>query len=154
MPVAPIPEGFATITPSLIVNDAAKAIETYKKAFGATEEYKMLCPESGKVMHACLKIGSSKIFLADHNPQMGCAVTTASFYTYFKDVDAMFKQATQAGLKEKSAPQDMFWGDRVGMVTDAFGNSWNIATHTRDLSPQEMEEGRKKFMAKQPSKAA
>jgi PhnB protein len=148
MSVKAIPEDFATVTPTLIVNDAAKAIETYKKAFGASEEYRMNCPNSGKIMHACIKIGSSKVFLSDVNPQMGCAATTSSFYTYFSDVDAIFKQAKQAGLQEKSAPQDMFWGDRTGVVSDAFGNNWTIATHVRDVSPQEMEEARKKMAAK------
>jgi PhnB protein len=144
MSVAKIPEGFSTITPNLIVTDAAKAIDTYSKAFGGKELYKMTCPETGKIMHACLQIGSSKLFLADTNSQ--CPAASASyFYLYFDDVDATFRQATKAGLQEVSPVQDMFWGDRVGNVKDQFGNGWMIATHTRDISPQEMEEARKKF---------
>jgi len=142
---APIPEGFATLTPNMIVDGAAKAIELYTKAFGAKEMYKMADP-SGKIMHACIQIGTSKVFLADTNPQM--SANTASFYVYINDVDAAFRQATQAGLKETMAVQDMFWGDRVGSVQDAFGNKWMLATHKRDVSPEEMEEARKKMCAK------
>jgi uncharacterized glyoxalase superfamily protein PhnB len=146
MPTA-IPEGFHTLTPSLIVDGAAKAIELYKKAFGATEEYRMACSESGKIMHACLKIGSSKIFLCDVMPNMSLP-SAAHFYVYVNDVDQAFQQATESGLEKKHALSDMFWGDRTGVVKDPFGNSWTLATHKRDISPQEMEEGRKQFMAK------
>jgi len=149
MPVAPIPEGFSTVTPTLVCSDASKAIDLYTKALGAKEVYRMACPTSGKIMHACIQIGSSKIFLADASPEAGCGTPTASnFYVYINDVDATFSQAKQAGLKETSAPQDMFWGDRVGNVKDQFGNSWTLATHVRDVSPQEMEEAKKKFAAK------
>jgi PhnB protein len=147
MPVAPIPEGFNTITPTLVVSDGKKAIETYVKAFGAKEAYRMEDPNTGKIMHACLQIGTSKLFLCDTNPQ--CATASSSnFYLYFDNADAIFAQATKAGLKESSAVQDMFWGDRMGSVKDAFGNSWTIATHVRDVSPQELEEAAKKFAEK------
>ena len=139
-----IPEGFSTLTPALNVDGAAKAIELYKKAFNANELYRMECPESGKIMHACLQIGDSKIFLADVNPACG-GPSASTFYVYLPDVDASFKQATSAGLSELFAPQDMFWGDRTGTVKDSFGNSWTLATHVRDVSPAEMEEGRKNF---------
>ena len=141
-----IPEGFSTLTPTLTVNGAAKAIDLYKKAFGATEDYRMECPESGKIMHACLNIGNSKLFLADTNEKMGCGEPTSStFYAYLPDVDAAFAQAKKAGLKELFAPADMFWGDRTGSVEDSFGVKWTLATHVRDVSPQELEEGRKNF---------
>lgn len=145
-----IPEGFHSVTPTLILNGAAKAIETYKKAFGAQELYRMECPGgTGKIMHACITIGDSKLFLADTNPQMGCATPSVStFYVYLEDVDATFKQAKQAGLAEASPVQDMFWGDRTGTVKDSFGIHWTLATHVRDVSPEEMEEARKKFGAK------
>lgn len=143
---AKIPEGFATVTPSLTVTGAAKAIDLYTKALGAKEMYRMACPESGKIMHACLQIGSSKVFLSDANPESGCAATSSSFYLYMPDVDAAFRQAKQAGLEEKMPPQDMFWGDRTGTVKDSFGNHWTLATHVKDVSPEEMEEGRKKFV--------
>jgi uncharacterized glyoxalase superfamily protein PhnB len=145
---AAIPEGFATITPSLVVNGAADAIDFYTKAFGAKEVYRMPDEQSGKIMHACLEIGSSRIFLCDAMPDMGCNPTNANFYLYLSNVDATFNQAKQAGCEEKSMPEDMFWGDRVGCVTDRFGNTWTLATHVRDVSPQEMEEGRKNFAVK------
>jgi PhnB protein len=142
-----IPEGFSTITPSLNIDGAAKAIDLYKKAFGAKEEYRMECPDgSGKIMHACLSIGDSKLFVADTNPKMGCGTpSVSSFYMYFDDVDKVAKQAKAAGLSELMPVQDMFWGDRTGTVKDPFGNSWTLATHVRDVSPEEMEEGKKSF---------
>jgi PhnB protein len=143
---AKIPEGFSTVTPTLIVNEAAKTIDLYTKAFGAQEMYRMACPDSGKIMHACIQIGSSKVFLCDTNPEMGCANPTNScFYLYFDNVDATFAQAVKAGLKEMHPVQDMFWGDRTGTVADPAGNRWTLASHVRDVSPQEMEEARKKL---------
>ena len=152
---ASIPKGYSTLTPTLVVPDAVKAIELYKKAFGAVEEYRMTCPDSGKIMHACLQIGTSKVFLCDTNPKMeGCAATHSNFYVYMDDVDAAFLKAKQGGMTEVTAVEDMFWGDRVGNVKDSFGNSWTLATHMRDVSPEEMEEGSKKFMTKTAAKAA
>jgi PhnB protein len=141
------PEGFSSVTPSLNVTDAAKAIEQYKKAFGAKEMYRMEMPDgSGKIMHACLEIGNSKLFIADVNPQMGCGVpSVASFYVYLDNVDAAFKQAKEAGLEEQYTPKDMFWGDRTGTVKDSFGVMWTLATHVRDVSADEMEEAKKSF---------
>ena len=140
-------EEFQTITATLVLDGAAKAIDTYRKAFGAQEVYRM-DDGKGKIMHACLTIGNSKIFLCDTNPQMGTMEPTrGSFYLYKDDVDAAFKQARSSGLKELFAPQDMFWGDRTGVVEDGFGIRWTLATHVRDVSPEEMEEGRKKFAA-------
>jgi len=147
MAVVKIPEGFSTITPTLIVDGAAKAIDLYTKALGAKEAYRMECPETKKVMHACLQIGSSKVFLGDTNPQCS-SPTSSSFYVYLDDVDSAFSKAKQGGLKEVSAVQDMFWGDRIGTVQDPFGNKWTLATHVRDVSPQEMEEAKKKMAAK------
>ena len=145
MSIAKIPEGFNTVTPTLIVDGAAKAIDLYVKALGVQELYRMPSPE-GKIMHACLQIGSSKIFLGDAGPQM--AATTSSFYIYIEDVDAAFRKATQGGLKEKFPVQDMFWGDRMGSLTDPFGNRWTLATHVRDVTKEEMDEARKKMSAK------
>jgi len=121
----------------------------YVKALGAKEEYRMPCADSNKIMHACITIGNSKVFLCDTNPQMSCGTpTNSTFYVYVDDVDAAFKKAKQGGLEEFSPVQDMFWGDRVGCVTDSFGIRWTLATHMRDVSPAEMEEGRKKFSEK------
>jgi uncharacterized glyoxalase superfamily protein PhnB len=141
-----IPEGFHTVTPTLIVNGATDAIAFYKKALGAKEVYRMECPESKKIMHACITIGNSKVFLCDANPEMGCGTpSVSSFYLYVDSADDTCKQAKQAGMEERAAPQDMFWGDRMGNYKDKFGVQWSIATHVRDVSPQEMEEARKKM---------
>jgi PhnB protein len=145
MSVTKIPEGFATVTPTLIFDNAGKAIALYKKAFGATEDYRMASPD-GKIMHACITIGSSKVFVCDVNPGMACSSPSQSgFYLYMDDVDATFTQASKAGLEEISPVQDMFWGDRVGAVKDAFGIHWTIATHVRDVSKDEMDKSAKKM---------
>ena len=143
-----IPQGFSTITPSLNLENAAEAIELYKKAFGAKEIAVMKTTDSGKIMHAVLEIGNSKIFLADEFCKNGVKSSKSSFYLYVQDVDATFKQAKAAGLFEEMPVTDMFWGDRLGAVTDKFGNSWTIATHVREVSDAEMQEGAKKFMSK------
>jgi len=141
-----IPEGMPTLIPSLSVKDATKAIALYKQAFGATEDYCMEDPKSGQVMHACLTMGTSKIFVADEFP--GCPVTSSSFYMYMPDVDTALDQAKKAGLKETMPVQDMFWGDRNGSVMDEFGINWCLATHKRDVSPEELEKGRDEWLAK------
>jgi PhnB protein len=140
-----------SVIPSLTLKDAAKAIELYKKAFGAQEEGRMNGPD-GKIVHAILRIGSSKIFLADTDPKMNATPSVSGFYVYFPDVDAIFKQAKQAGLSEKFPVTDMFWGDRMGALTDPFGIKWTLATKVREVSPAELEEGAKKMFAS--SKAA
>jgi len=148
----PIPPGFHTVTPSLVVRNAAEAIDFYKKALGAEEIMRMPDP-SGRISHAELKIGDSIIFLSDEFPNMpttspqtlgGC---TGGFYLYVPDVDKSFQRAVDAGGKATMPVSDMFWGDRVGQFTDPIGHTWSISTHTKDLSPQEMEEGAKKFYA-------
>lgn len=144
-----IPEGYTTVTPTLIVNGAAKAIELYKMAFGAKELYRMETSDKSKVMHACIQIGNSKLFLSDMAPKMGdMKPSSASFYLYLDDVDAAFRQARQAGMEEITPVQDMFWGDRVGNVQDAFGMRWTLATHVRDVSSQELEKAAKEMAAK------
>jgi len=118
-----IPEGFSTVTPSLVIKGANEAIELYKKAFGAKVEYNMPVPgNSSQVMHACIQIGSSKLFLTDAMPEMGCGEPSQSaFYLYLEDVDAACAQAKKAGLDEKMPPTDMFWGDRMGNHKDKCG---------------------------------
>lgn len=150
-----IPEGFNSVIPSLVLKDAAKAIETYKKAFGAKELSRMQNPETGKIMHACIEIGTSRLFLSDEMP--GCmAASNSSFYMYMPDVDAAFAQAKSSGLTEKFAPQDMFWGDRMGTVVDENGIAWTLATHKRDVSPEDMQKGAKEMATrmKEGAKAA
>ncbi len=154
----PVPQGFHTVTPSLVVRDSAKAIEFYKRALGAQEITRMPGPD-GKIMHAELKIGDSVVFIADENPQMGNIKSpqtlggcTGVLHVYVPNVDELFKQAISAGGKESMAVADQFWGDRYGSFIDPFGYSWGVATHKEDLNPQEMKVRTQEFfsgMAKQ-----
>jgi PhnB protein len=147
--VAAMPEGFHTITPSLTVSDGEAAIALYEKALGAKLEHKMHMPGGKKVMHACLQIGGSKIFVADEMPNMpGPKQRHSSFYLYVPDVDAAHKRAIAGGMKELYGPSDMFWGDRTSVVADPFGHHWTFATHTRNPSEAEMAEAMKAWMAK------
>ena len=139
----PIPDGYHTATPYLIIKDAASAIEFYKKAFGATELLRMAGPD-GKVMHAEIKIGDSPIMIADEFPEMGARSpqslggSPVSILLYVEDVDALFSQAIAAGAKVLMPVKDQFYGDRSGGVTDPFGHVWYIATHKEDLTPDEI----------------
>jgi len=141
--VKPIPEGYHTATPYLIVKDAARAIEFYKKAFGATELMRMPGP-GGKIGHAEIKIGDSPIMLADEVPGMGfrspesLGGSPISILLYVEDVDVVFSEALAAGAKVQRPVADEFYGDRTGGVTDPFGHVWYIATHKEDVSPEEM----------------
>lgn len=141
--VNPIPKGYHTATPYLIVKDAAGAIEFYKKAFGATELMRMPGPD-GKIGHAEIKIGDSPIMLADEVPGMGfrspesLGGSPISILLYVKDVDAVFSQAVAAGAKVQRPVADQFYGDRTGGLTDPFGHLWYVATHKEDVSPEEM----------------
>jgi PhnB protein len=141
--VKPIPEGYHTATPYLIVKDAARAIEFYKKAFGAMELMRMANP-SGKIGHAEIKIGDSPIMLADEVPEMGhrspesLGGSPVSILLYVQDVDTVFNQAVAAGAKVQRPVADQFYGDRTGGVTDPFGHVWYVATHMEDVSPEEM----------------
>ena len=141
--VKPTPEGYHTATPYLIVRDAARAIEFYKKAFGAKELMRMADP-SGKIGHAEIKIGDSPIMLADEVPGMGyrspesLGGSPVSILLYVEDVDAVFNQAVAAGAKVQRPVADQFYGDRTGGVTDPFGHVWYVATHIEDVSPEEM----------------
>jgi|EP01032_Pedospumella_encystans_P029386 uncharacterized glyoxalase superfamily protein PhnB len=150
--VAPIPEGFQTVTPHLVCEGAADAIEFYKKAFNAQEMCRMPGP-GGKVMHAQIKIGSSFVMLADDFPEWGSVGAKALkgspvvLHLYVEDVDKAYEQAVAAGGTAKMPPADMFWGDRYGMLVDPFGHSWSIATHKRDMTPEEMDAEMKKQMS-------
>lgn len=137
MAVKPIPEGYHTVTPSLVVKGAGKLIEFLKQAFGAEESFRMPTP-SGEIMHAEVRIGDSTLMLAD---PMGPspATTSSSLFLYVSDVDAMYKRAINAGATSASEPADMFWGDRVAQVRDPSGTHWSIATHKEDVSPAELQ---------------
>jgi PhnB protein len=144
MAVKPIPDGYHTVTPYLIVRDAARALDFYAKAFGAVELFRFPCPD-GKIMHAEFKIGDSPIMLADEFPEMGAVSPqtrggcTSSILLYVKDVDAMAKQAIAAGATVVRPVKDQFYGDRAGTFTDPFGHQWTISTHIEDVSSQEMQ---------------
>ncbi len=148
----PIPDGYHTLTPYLAVEDAAKAIDFYKQAFGATELMRMDAP-GGKVGHAELKIGDSLVMISDPFPQSTVRPpaevggSTASIFMYVEDVDAAVKQAVDAGATVTMEVEDMFWGDRFGSVSDPFGHTWSIATHVEDLSPEEIAERGQAAMA-------
>jgi PhnB protein len=138
--MAGAPQGFNTITPQIHVSNGDKAIALYKKALGAKELHRMLAPGTKTIMHACLEIGGSKLFLSDHSPP-GQAVKGAdsSFYVYVEDVDAAHKKAKAGGMKEVMPPTDMFWGDRMSALNDSFGHNWNLATFKRQVDPAEMQ---------------
>ena len=154
----PIPEGYQSLTPMFVFKDTRKAIEFYKKAFGAEERYVMPGPDGTGVMHAEVQIGTSIIMMCDETPQ--CSSKSAetigespvSFYVYVKNVDEAFKVAVAAGAESQMPVEDMFWGDRMGTVKDPFGYSWSLASHTRDLTPEEIQEGAKAFFAKMTEK--
>jgi PhnB protein len=154
MAVKPIPDGYHSATPYLIVDDAARAIEFYKRAFGASELLRLDGPGGG-VMHAEVKIGDSPIMLADEFPDMGYSGPTAlggtpvSIMLYVEDVDARFEHAIKAGAKERTPVQDQFYGDRSGTLEDPFGHVWTIATHIEDLSPEEIDGRFQAFMKQQ-----
>ena len=144
MAVKSIPEGYYSLTPYLVCKGAAQAIEFYTKAFGAVEMVRMPGP-GGRIMHAEVRIGNSMLMLSDENPEQGQMSpssrggATASVMLYTDDVDATFNRAIAAGAKADMPPVDMFWGDRMGNLTDPFGHTWAIATHKEDVSPEEME---------------
>ena len=144
MAVKPIPDGYHTATPYLIVKDAASAIEFYKKAFGATELMRLAGP-SGKVGHAEIMIGNSPIMLADEFPEIGArgpqslGGSPVMILLYVEEVDARFGQAVAAGAKALRPVKDQFYGDRSGTLEDPFGHVWTIATHKEDLAPGEIQ---------------
>lgn len=151
--VKAIPEGYHSVTPYLVVQNCARAIEFYKRAFGAKEIMRMDGPQ-GKISHAEIKIGDSPIMLSDEIPGMGTRSpqslggTTSGVFLYVDNVDPMFDQAVSAGAKPDRRPADMFWGDRYGTLTDPFGHSWSLATHKEDVAPDEMRRRVKDEMSK------
>ncbi len=143
--VKPIPEGMHSVTPHLVCKGAAEAIEFYKKAFGATETGR-LPGQDGKLMHAAIKIGDSTVMLMDEMPEWGALGPTSlkgspvTIHLYVEDVDAFAKRAVDAGAKITMPIDDAFWGDRYGQMVDPFGHHWSVATHMREVSPEEMQQ--------------
>ncbi len=150
----PIPEGYHSVTPYLVVDDAAKAIEFYKKAFGAEEKFRLPMGDN-KIAHAEIKIGDSHVMLADEFPDMGHLSpkarggTTVSLMVYVDDVDGAFKTALDAGAQQDRAVEDQFWGDRMGSLTDPFGHKWSLATHVEDVPEEEMGRRMEQFGSQQ-----
>ncbi len=148
----PIPEGFHSITPHLIVRNAAQAIDLYTKAFAAQELSRMPGPD-GKLLHAEIKIGDSILMLCDEFPQwntlgpQSLGASTVGIHIYVQDADALFTQAVTAEATVKMPIEDTFWGDRFGKVTDPFGHEWSIATRKRDLTPEELHNGAQDYFS-------
>jgi PhnB protein len=142
MAVAPIPPGYASVTPYLIVRGAAKAIDFYQRAFGAVELFRLDSPD-GTLGHAEIRIGNSPIMLADgmggYPDPLTLGGSSVSFMLYVPDVDAAFARAIAAGATVKRPVADQFYGDRTGTLADPFGHVWSLATHVEDVSPQEMD---------------
>jgi uncharacterized glyoxalase superfamily protein PhnB len=153
--VQPIPKGFHTVTPCLMVRGADRAIEFYKKAFGAELLDRMTGPDDKTVIHSQLRIGDSFLFLGDESSGMGAGSTEkpggscASIHLYVEDVDAAFDRAVAAGAQVRMPVADMFWGDRYGRVVDPFGVEWGLGTHKEDLTPDEIRKGAEEFFKKQ-----
>jgi PhnB protein len=151
--VKPVPEGFHSVTPTLTLKDSRKAIEFYKKAFGAKVLEIMPSPDGKGTMHASIQIGDSILMMGDERPGQSCksaeslGASPISLYVYMPNVDAVFKQALAAGATQTMPVADMFWGDRCGSLKDPFGYSWMIATHNRDLTEEEIREGAESFFA-------
>jgi PhnB protein len=146
--VKPIPDGMHTVTPHLVCAGAAEAIEFYKKAFNATERMRMPGP-GGKLMHAMIQIGDSQVMLVDEFPEWGSLGPKAlkgspvTIHLAVENVDEFAERAVKAGATVKHPVADAFWGDRYGVLEDPFGHLWSVATHVKDLSPEEIQEAMK-----------
>ncbi len=142
-PVSPVPAGMHSLTPHLVCRDANAAMDFYVRAFGALDLARLPGPD-GKLMHGLMKIGDSALMLVDENPEWGMKSplaldgTPVTLHLYVPDVDAAIARAVEAGATPVMPAADMFWGDRYGQVRDPYGHSWSIATHTRDLSDEEI----------------
>lgn len=154
MTIKPIPDGYHSVTPYLIIDGAANALEYYKAAFHAVEEMRIPGP-NGKVMHAEITIGDSKIMLSDEFPELGArgpktiGGSPVGIALYVPDVDSVFKRAIEAGGTEERPLQDQFYGDRSGTLRDPFGHQWTVATHIEDLTPEEIGKRHEEFVAQQ-----
>lgn len=156
----PVPEGFHTVTPHLVLDGCAKAIEFYKEAFGAREGRRMPGP-GGKIVHAEIRVGDSMVMMNDEMPPMpgqpgvykspkSAGLATAALFLYLKDVDAAYDRAVKAGCTPRQPPTDMFWGDRYAQVIDPFGHTWALATQVERVSPAQVEKRHREFLARMP----
>jgi len=148
---SPVPPGMHTVTPNLVLSGCARAMKFYETAFGAKELMRMMVPGTEQVMHAEMRIGNSVIYVNDAmgggmRPPGPEHAPTASLALYVENADALFDRAVKAGASVAMPMADMFWGDRAGVVTDPFGHSWMIMTHTRDLTAEEINRGAEEFV--------
>jgi PhnB protein len=154
--VRPVPDGYSTVTAHLVLDDCATAIEFYKKALGAKETVRVPGP-SGKMMHAEIRVGDSRVMMSDEMPPMpgtpgtykspkSAGLSTGGLHLYVPDADAAFERAVKAGCTVRMPLSDMFWGDRMGQVIDPFGHTWAFATHKKDASPKEIEQAQQDFL--------
>ena len=156
--VKPIPEGYHSVTPYLVVDDAKTAIDFYSRAFGATEKFRM--PMGDRIGHAEIQIGDSHIMLADEFPEQGhrgpkaLGGTPVSLMLYVEDVVSMFRQAIEAGATEKRPVENQFWGDRMGTLTDPFGHMWSLATTVEEVAPDEIQRRMEQFSKQKQSEPA
>ena len=156
--VKPIPDGYHSITPYLVVDDAKAAIDFYTRAFGAKEKFRL--PMGDRIGHAEIQIGDSHIMLADEFPDMGHlgpksrGGATSSIVLYVEDVNTAFPKAIEAGAQETKPLEDQFWGDRMGTLTDPFGHVWSLATNVREVSPEEMQQKMEEFSRQKQSEPA
>jgi len=157
MSAPPVPQGYHTVTPYLIVKNAVKAIDFYRRAFDAQELMRFDQPD-GKIGHAEIKIGDSPVMLADEFPDMGfrspetLGGAGVSMMVYVENVDRVYSQAISAGAKPLKPLQDQFWGDRTGTVTDPFGHVWTVATHKEDVNPKEIKRRFEELMKQEAAK--
>lgn len=152
-----VPKGYHSVTPCLVVKEGLKAVEYYKKVFGAKDQGLMMTPDGKSVAHAELEIGDSKIMLCDEFPQMKCLApstiggTPVSLYLYVEDVDKTFNLAVTEGAKILDPLTDQFWGDRHGIVQDPFGHIWSLATHVKNPTGSEMKKAAEEAFSKKPA---
>jgi uncharacterized glyoxalase superfamily protein PhnB len=152
----PIPDGYNSLTPHIVVHDALSAIDFYKQAFGAQEITRMMMPDGKTVMHAQLKLGNSMLMLASECPPMNASPktrggTSTVLHFYVEDADSTFARAVKAGAKARMPMSDQFWGDRYGQVEDPYGHIWAIATHKQDLTNEQIAANAKAMFAKMPN---
>jgi PhnB protein len=158
MPAKPVPDGYHTITPHLVVDDCAKALDFYRQALGAEELVRMPGP-GGKILHSEFRIGDSRVMMSDEMPPMSgqpgtykaptsAGLATGALFLYVPDVDTSFERAVKAGCTVRMPVTDMFWGDRYGQVIDPFGHTWAFATRTEDVSAEEMGRRQREMFAK------
>lgn len=154
-----IPSGFHTITPTIFVRGAARAMEFYKQAFGAEEISRHTTPDGSKVVHGELKIGDSRLFICDEFPEWGAQSpetlngNSSAFYLYVENSDESFNRAVNAGAAIVRPVEETFWGDRVGVISDPYGHKWNFSTHVRDVTPEELTAASEKFFSADEQKA-